>query len=152
MHLVEELIGRLEKINTSELINTSVLKNEQQILQANTEDQLFNRGIDITGRKMVPPYAKSTVKHKIRVGLPSAFVTLYEIGTLHGNFKVRTFPDMFTIGLDLVELVRGFDLASHLRERYGKFEGLTDKNFVNIIGKRVLPDVANSIANVIWMH
>ena len=59
---------------------------------------------------------------------------------------------MFTIGVDIAELVRGFDLASHLRERYGKFEGLTDKNFESVIGKRVLPDVANSIAHIIWIR
>lgn len=67
----DEVLGR-------ELVKT-VLAHEQEIIEAITEDQLYERGVngDNTEIMSYAPYAPSTIKRKIKKGQP------YNLSLIH---------------------------------------------------------------------
>ena len=61
---------------------------EAEILDYNTEEQLFKRGQDSEGNELFPPYTPFTVSIKQSKGQPTDRVTLYDTGQFHASFYV----------------------------------------------------------------
>lgn len=82
------------KVNMSKITAASVLdilinraKFQDLIIRLNTEDQLFDKGIDSVG-KSLGTYAEFTIKQKKAKGQPTAHVTLKDTGDFYGTWTV----------------------------------------------------------------
>lgn len=118
----------------SEVINTAVKYNEDEAISLNTDNQLFDRGIDSWPRKIIPRYANRTVRDKQEKGQPIDRVTLRDTGIFHGNFRITYNNDSIQFG-SLPTLRDGIDLTEDLKERYGDLIfGLTPVNIKKLQG------------------
>jgi hypothetical protein len=116
----------------SEVINTAIRYNEEEIIALNTEGQLFERGIDSWPRKIEPRYALRTIIDKKDKGQPTDRVTLRDTGRFHENFRITYNSDNIEISA-LPTPRDGIDLTQHLQERYGTLIfGLTPQNVSNL--------------------
>lgn len=70
---------------------------EDEILYHNTEAQLYQRGVDSTGRPVKPPYTPYTVQLKRQKGQPTDRVTLRDTGDFHDSFEVLWLLEGFLI-------------------------------------------------------
>ena len=136
------LTNSLKNINIEQLIWDIIDNRKKDILALNTKDQLFDKGIDITGKSMFAkhPYAPSTVKRKKRKGQPTDRVTLKDTGELHSEFNLlqtQTDIEIRHFG----GMRGGVDLMSKLVEKYGEVEGLTEENVNKLTWDIVYPDL-----------
>ena len=103
---------------------------QELIIGLNTKDQLFEKGIDATGKSLKEiggDYSPFTKKIKSRKGQPTDRVTLKDTGVFHKSFGV--IPDFsgFTILSDPIKVSDGFQ--TNLFDRWGgNVEGLTTEN------------------------
>jgi len=134
------ILKKLRAIDVNAELNVILKSLEKQILAMNTEDQLFKKGVTITGVKIVPPYASSTVRIKKRKGQPTNRVTTRDTGEYHSHFTIQFGTDEFTIEVDHTNA----DLNYVLKNRYGELEGLTDVN-VEKLSRKILPLLINAI-------
>ena len=70
---------------------------EPEILDWNTEEQLFNLGQDATGQAITPPYRPFTVMMKRQKGQPTDRVTLKDTGAFHRSFRIAWQDTEFSI-------------------------------------------------------
>ena len=73
---------------------------EAEILDYNTEEQLFKRGQDATGAKLPGPYSPYTIQIKLATGLPTRWITLYQDGDFHQSYFITWQDTEFKIGAD----------------------------------------------------
>jgi len=94
------------------------------IISANTNDQLFDGGIDANGNSL-GVYAASTIKRKRKLGLPTDHVTLFETGQFHKSWKLFLDENHdFIISADTESAPYGY-----LLDKYGEdILGLTEEN------------------------
>lgn len=123
-----EAARRLEE-GLSGVVMTSVRENEQQIVQLNTEVQLFGRGIDGRGQRLQPPYSEAYARRKRRLGLPVDRVTL----RLTGDYHKATYLDF---GQEDFALRNDNYKHRFLAKRYG--EAII---MLTVEHKRALPDL-----------
>ena len=125
---MQDFIDKASTIDMSEVINAAVRFNEEEILALNTENQLFDRGIDSWPRKIEPRYAPRTIRDKQDKRQPTDRITLRDTGEFHGNFKISYNKDSIQFGARPT-FRNGTDLTEHLKERYGELIfGLTPVN------------------------
>lgn len=104
-----------------------VKKNEDFIVQLNTRSQLYDKGIRSDKSKIDSKYSEPYKKRKANLGIPTDHITLYLSGQYHSSYKVTISNK--EVDLDSNYQVKGFDLAEHLRKRYGLLiEGLTPES------------------------
>lgn len=123
---IEKKIEALEKIskNGPEIAAKILEENDNIIIDMNTDDQLFDKGITSDGQKIaaLDPYSPFTVKIKKAKGQPTDRVTTRDSGAFHGSFtadKVGT-----TIKLGATD-----SKTKKLLDRYGpNLFGVTDEN------------------------
>lgn len=143
---LQQFIDRANRINMSDIINNSIKANEEKILQFNTEDQLFRRGVGGDNQRLKPSYAKLTKKIKKKNGQPTNRVTLRDTGEFHSNFFIEYAPDEITIKAS--ETIReGVDLSKHLAKRYGNdIYGLTGQN-IEKLQRNIKPQIIEQLRN-----
>jgi len=118
--------GNLIQVDLIDLFLKIVEQKAKELIEYQT-GQLF-KGIRSDGSKITPPYAASTKKAKARKGQPTNRVTLFDKGNYYKSFKVKPFKSYVEM-TSFLEVQRGFDLAEHLRKKYGdNIEGLIEKN------------------------
>ena len=125
------ILNKLKNLDINKLLNVVLTSLESEIIEMNTEDQLFNKGVTIRNVKIVPSYADSTKKIKRRKGQPTNRVTTRDSGAYHRSFNVIFGSTEFEVTATLVTN-KGFALPEHLENRYGGLEGLTDENVTNL--------------------
>ena len=141
MTIIDVLKARVttfkEELENGTLMEKLVKDNESWIVDMNTEDQLFERGVDRFGRSIMDykPYKPTTIKIKSAKGQPTNRVTLRDEGDFHRSFKVQTYNDRFLIYAD--------DWKSPmLAEKYGvQVVGLTDENAQSLARDYILPEL-----------
>lgn len=109
------------------------------IVELNTQDQLFDKGIDSLGKSLEPPYSPFTVRLKQEKGQPTNRVTLKDTGDFYNSFSafVDSSADII-ISSDSIKYA--FDGAWDLLDIYGKnVEGLTQQNLEIINTKLIVP-------------
>lgn len=142
---LEEFIEIAEKIDMSAIINDAVKQKEFAITQLNTENQLYEKGIDEGKSKLKPSYAKSTIAIKNRKHQPTDRVTLRDTGKFYKAWTIFYERDQITLMAKPMILNRNFDLVAHLEHRYGqKIIGLTPEN-IEKLRKLVLPLIITKI-------
>lgn len=89
MEELRRLRNRLNKIDKDfeQLALDSAMEHYDVIIDMNVEDQLFQRGVDSTGR-LLPAYSPVTVEIKRAQGKPYDRTTLRDEGDFHSDFYV----------------------------------------------------------------
>lgn len=135
-----ELFGKLRKIaektkalkvNAFAQIIFSDNEAKAEVIRLNTDEQLFNKGVDSTSTPLDQiglPYAAKTVLIKKDQGLPFDRVTLFDTGEFYESFRVEAEKDGIVIFADTIK--GGEDL----RERWGNdIIGLTDESIAELV-------------------
>ena len=115
-----KLIRKLEKLNKKG-VDSFLIKafesSKKKIIQLNTKEQLFKKGVDNENKAIEPSYAPLTISIKKSKGQPTNRVTLRDTGDFYNDFDVDFANKKFTI--------INFD---------DKFQKLTDKYGDEILG------------------
>jgi len=125
--MLEDLVKRFEGINIEQIYQKILKKMEEQIIDLNTEMQLFKKGIDSDGQPLPMPYAQRTIAHKKSEGQPIDRITLRDTGAFHRGFFVQYRKGFF-------QLYSKDDKAKKLEQEWGEeIFGLTDESIGFII-------------------
>jgi hypothetical protein len=118
--------------------------NKEIVLEMNSEEQLFEKGIDRFGVKIssFAPYSPATLQIKRLKGQPTNRVTLRDEGDFHFSFFIEFTSDGF-------EIKASDWKAANLVSGYGEsILGLTDENFRDLAQNYVAPEILKLIKNI----
>lgn len=127
------------------LLEDIVRSKEDVIVSAIANDQLYRRGINGNGEKIMDymPYTARTIKNKKRKGQPTTRVTLRDTGAFHESMYVVFDSEGFYITSD-------DEKAQYLVKKYGgEIFRLTDKNFTRIIRSHVRKELVKRLKQAI---
>ena len=136
---------RIFKDSLPTLLEDIVRSKEDVIVSAIANDQLYRRGINGRGEKIMDyaPYATRTIENKKRKGQPTTRVTLRDTGDFHKSMYVVFDSEGFYITSD-------DEKAKYLVEKYGReIYRLTDKNFTRIIRSHIRKELAKRLKQAI---
>jgi hypothetical protein len=136
---LQTLINRLKKFEEEVFIAIEkvIRENEAIIVEMNSEDQLFESGINRDGVSLnsFAPYSAVTIQIKGQKGQPTNRVTLRDEGDFHFSFFIEFRDDGFKIVADDWK-------AKRLISGYGEnILGLTDENFRDLAVSYVAPEI-----------
>ena len=119
------------------VINSFGIEIEKSI----TEDQMFKKGIDGTGKKIKDQktgrlgYTRQTIRLKISKGQPVDRVTLRDNNDFHPSIEIKAFSDRFEVSSNVTH-------AKFLISRYGEdIMRPTAENFKSFFEKNFLPEI-----------
>ncbi len=130
---IKRLIAELEK--TDAIVRRILSRKDVQdfIIKMNTEDQLFDKGIDSLGVKLDSiggGYTAFTLSIKSEKGQPTDRVTLKDTGEFYESFRIRLGADFFVIEANTIKD------QDDLTARWGKdILGLTEESTQKLIDK-----------------
>lgn len=127
------------------LLEDIVRDKEDVIVSAIADDQLYRRGINGRGEKIMDyaPYAPKTIQNKKRKGQPTTRVTLRNTGAFHESMYVVFDSEGFYI-------TASDEKTQGLVEKYGEnIFRLTDKNFTRIIRSHVRKELVKRLKKAI---
>lgn len=127
------------------LLEDIVRSKEDVIVSAIANNQLYRRGINGRGEKIMSyaPYAARTIENKKRKGQPTTRVTLRDTGDFHKSMYVIFDSEGFYITSD-------DEKAKYLVEKYGEeIFRLTDKNFTRIIRSHIRKELVKRLKQAI---
>lgn len=142
-HLMDPVLDKIARLtayqsNLNRRVIDQVRRNEAEVLRLNTEDQLFERGVDNQGEAVRPAYTANTVAYKRRKGQPTDRVTLKDTGAFHRSFFVLYEADEFTLYADDTK-------APKLFKKYGNnVIGLTEQS-IGHLAERIRPDLIEDL-------
>lgn len=142
MRRLEELIDKLKSFENEikNAIEVVLRDNEHIIVEMNTEDQLYEQGIDRFGRQIAQyaPYSPITIEIKKLKRQPTGRVTLRDEGDFHASFYIEFTEDGFEIKASDYK-------ADALIKGYGEgILGLTDENFKDLATNYIAPAIINT--------
>ena len=141
---LEGLANKISSIDINDAIRTSIIKNRKYIIALNTSQ--LSKGRKADNKPIRPKYAKSTVKQRRRLGLPTNIVDLRVTGRYYRSYRVAAGNIDFNL-TSFAETQRGFDLAQWLRKKYGiEIEGLSPQD-MDKLRQKILPDIQRYILN-----
>lgn len=139
--LINDLRNRVKEFNegleSNSFLKEIVQENSWFIVDLNTDDQLYNQGINNLGVSIsdYQPYADYTIELKKAEGKPYNRVTLHDEGDFAGSFYVEIGSDRFTIRASDGKTI-------DLTRKYGdQILGLTDKNKMRFLVEYVIPEL-----------
>lgn len=122
-----------------EVVRSIVEKNSNEIIELNTEKQLFEKGIGSDGKSLEPPYSNPYKKLKKKLGQPTDRVTLRLEGDFYKSFEVIIGNEQFRINATDFK-------TKFLLKRYGqKILGLTGSNVSQFNQMIVRPELLKEI-------
>lgn len=127
------------------LLEDVVRSKEDVIVSAIANDQLYRRGINGKGEKIMDymPYTAKTIKNKRKKGQPTTRVTLRDTGAFHESMFVVFDSEGFYI-------TASDEKTQDLVEKYGKeIFRLTNKNFTRIIRSHIRKELTKRLKRVI---
>lgn len=133
---LKHIAQKAKKLNENKLLKEALSNSSIQadILELNTEEQLFDKGIDSAGISL-GEYAPATIfgtvnfKGKIEKGQPIDRVTLKDTGDFYKSFKFKNGANSFTIKANDEK-----DGAVLLTKQYGdEILGLTNESMETLI-------------------
>jgi hypothetical protein len=141
MKLIDNLRQRVTEFNellqSGRLIQSIILENEYVITDMNSEDQLYEQGINRLGVNIMDyaPYSPLTIEIKKEKGQPYNRVTLRDEGDFEQSFYVKADTQQFTI--------KAADWKTEdLIQRYGRqILGLTEENKIILIWEYIYPEL-----------
>lgn len=149
MNVIDKLLQRVETFNDNlkdgTYISEIIKENEAWICDMNTEDQLYERGVNRVGVDIMDymPYTPKTIEIKEIKGQPTNRVTLRDEGDFHASFKVIVDKDKFTITAEDWK-------TEFLIRKYGRqILGLTDENAQELVNEYIYPDLLSKAREVL---
>lgn len=141
MKLIDNLRQRVTEFNellqSGRLIQSIILENEYVITDMNSEDQLYEQGVNRLGVNIMDyaPYSPLTIEIKKEKGQPYNRVTLRDEGDFEQSFYVEADMQQFTI--------KAADWKTEdLIQRYGRqILGLTEENKIILIWAYIYPEL-----------
>lgn len=136
---------RAFKDNLPMYLEDIIRDKEDVIVSAIADDQLYRRGINGRGEKIMSymPYAPKTIRIKKRKGQPTTRVTLRDTGAFHKSMYVVFDSEGFYI-------TASDKKTQNLVEKYGEeIFRLTDKNFTRIIRSHVRKELVKRLKRAI---
>lgn len=127
------------------LLEDIVRDKEGVIVSAIADDQLYRRGINGKGEKIMEymPYTARTIQNKKRKGQPTTRVTLRDTGAFHESMYVVFDSEGFYI-------TASDEKTQDLVEKYGEeIFRLTDKNFTRIIRSHIRKELVKRLKHAI---
>lgn len=127
----------------NKFIQEIILDNEAVIVELNSEEQLYEQGINSYGVKIsdYQPYTEVTIEWKRLKGQPTDRVTLTDTEDFRNSFTIRLTPTYF-------EIIAGDWKVQELKKKYGsEILGLTDENILEISHNYVLPELRKILIN-----
>ena len=127
------------------LLEDVVRSKEDVIVSAIANDQLYRRGINGKGEKIMyyMPYTAKTIKNKRKKGQPTTRVTLRDTGAFHESMFVVFDSEGFYI-------TASDEKTQDLVEKYGKeIFRLTNKNFTRIIRSHIRKELTKRLKRAI---
>jgi len=123
MDKLDALIAKVTELQASiiETIIDAIRENEALILDMNTQDQLYEKGIYRDGEKL-DGYSPFTIHIKKQKGQPTNRTTLRDTGEFHESFYIEYTGDGF-------EIKASDPKTEELKEHWGvEIMGLSDEN------------------------
>ena len=127
------------------LLEDVVRSKEDVIVSAIANDQLYRRGINGKGEKIMDymPYTAKTIKNKRKKGQPTTRVTLRDTGAFHESMFVVFDSEGFYI-------TANDEKTQDLVEKYGKeIFRLTNKNFTRIVRSHIRKELTKRLKRAI---
>ena len=127
------------------LLEDIVRDKEDVIVSAIADDQLYRRGINGKGKKIMGymPYTATTVRIKKKKGQPTTRVTLRDTGDFHNSMFVVFDAEGFYV-------TASDDKTSELIEKYGdEIFRLTDKNLTRIIRSHIRKELVKRLKKAV---
>ncbi len=141
MGILEDLLARVKTFNEGltggKYIADIINDNDWEIIEMNTVDQLYDRGITATGISIADyePYSEYTIELKEMKGQPTNRVTLRDEGDFHRSFEVDTDNEKMMIVASDRKTIK-------LIQRYGDdIMGLTQENIEKFEEETLLPQI-----------
>ncbi len=145
MDVITRKIEALKRINKNIGNYISIVINDEKaiILDMNTEDQLYEQGINNLGVEIMDykPYQEFTISVKLSKGQPTNRVTLRDSGEFHRSFDLEITDNYFKI-------IATDDNTEQLIKRYGRqILGLTYENQNELIWSYIYDALLEQIKN-----
>ena len=118
---------------------------EDVIVYAIADDQLYRRGINGRGEKIMSymPYTAKTIQNKKRKGQPTTRVTLRDTGAFHKSMFVVFDSEGFYV-------TASDEKTEKLVKKYGEeIFRLTDKNFTRIVRSHIRKELVKRLKRAI---
>lgn len=136
---------RAFKDSLPQLLEDIVRDKEDVIVSAIANNQLYSRGINGRGKKIMDyaPYAPRTIKNKKRKGQPTTRVTLRDTGDFHKSMFVVFDPEGFYV-------TANDEKTPYLVKKYGEeIFKLTGENLTRIIRSHLRKELAKRVKKAI---
>ena len=139
MSAIDNLLQRVQTfydgLTDGTYISEIIKDNEVWICEMNSEDQLYELGINRVGVSIMDymPYTPKTIELKEIKGQPTNRVTLRDTGDFYASFKIITEPDKFTI------IATDYKTDGLIRKYGRQILGLTDENAQGLAHGYLLP-------------
>ena len=136
---------RAFKDNLPMYLEDIIRDKEDVIVSAIADDQLYRRGINGRGEKIMSymPYTAKTIQNKKRKGQPTTRVTLRDTGAFHKSMFVVFDSEGFYI-------TASDEKTEKLIKKYGEeIFRLTDKNFIRIIQSHIRKELVKRLKRAI---
>lgn len=150
MKLIDSLIGRAKELdnglNSGLYVSSIILDNEAFIVNMNSEEQLYEKGITREGVSIADyaPYHPLTIEIKKAKGQPTSRVTLMDEGDFYNSFFVEVRGDRF-------EIKAGDFKTEKLMMQYGaEILGLTQENIKELIWMYIYPKLQEQTKKVLY--
>ncbi len=127
------------------ILEDAVRSKEEVIVSAIADNQLYRRGINGRGEKIMDyaPYAPSTIKKKRKKGQPTSRVTLKDTGDFHRSMYLEYDPDGFYV-------TASDHVTPFLVSKYGgAIFRLTDKNLTRILRVHIRKAIVRHLKNAV---
>lgn len=136
---------RAFKDNLPMYLEDIVHDKEDVIVSAIADDQLYRRGINGRGEKIMSymPYTAKTIQNKKRKGQPTTRVTLRDTGAFHKSMFVVFDSEGFYV-------TASDEKTEKLVKKYGEeIFRLTNKNFTRIVRSHIRKELVKRLKRVI---
>lgn len=150
--ILEDLLARVQTFNdglTGGIYFADIIQEfDYQIIDLNTEDQLYEQGITATGISIADyaPYSRVTIELKQAKGQPTDRVTLRDTGDFHKSFFLK-------IDNEKLEFDAEDWKTRELLRLYGdEIMGLTPENIQILQRDIVLPEILNIAKNTLYVN
>ena len=141
---IRDKIKQLQSIDVDAIVDSAIVENEEEILNAN-RDQMYERGqIDVQRPDYKGKYAASTMRQKRRTArFPKTdFITLKWMGEFHDSLKLFIFKDF--IAIRAMDIKWGLYISED--DRFKNALGLT-KDSLSAIRDKIKVSFLNTFRN-----
>ncbi len=149
--LFGDMAERLAEFIPEEEVIVSAKRNRLKIIRLNRDDQMYRRGIDATGDRILDgKYHPYTIEKKREQGQPYDRVTLRDTSAFHASMDIKFNKSSFEITANDLKYDDDTGEPVHLKEVYGDdILGLTDENLEFVARILVLPNMQDKLRAVL---